>query len=107
MADDNVEVTPGELEDLGQFLQALKTIVLGLEVRVTYIEGFLTEAFSPEAEQGEGDALEAWAADAEPEGDPNDQYIDIQPANETSEAVNEETPEDAVRRDDPAEPEGV
>jgi hypothetical protein len=57
-------VTQQELAQLGDYLQAMRIIVLGHEERLTYIEGFLAGVFGEENEV-EGNGV--------PESDSNDQ----------------------------------
>ena len=57
-AQTDVTVSAQELQDLGDFLQAIRVIVLGQEERISYIEAFLQAATSGEdTDEVEGNGL--------------------------------------------------
>ncbi len=52
-AQTEVKVDEQEMQDLGEFLQSLRTVVLGQEQRLSYIEEFLAVVFGGEGEDNE------------------------------------------------------
>jgi hypothetical protein len=92
-AEPNVTVSAQELQDLGDFLQAIRVIVLGQEERISYIEAFLEAATSGEdTDEVEGNGVpEELGTGAEDVSRTEDSSDPTDPADE----IGDELPEQA------------